>query len=78
MLDKAPHFSTFGKNYIRRFQDTGLFEQIFSHILIECYKFRLVDPSEVFVDTTHVKARANNKKVQKCTAHEESLFYEEM
>lgn len=38
MMDKVPHFSTFGKNYTRRFKDTGLFEQIFSHILQECYK----------------------------------------
>lgn len=78
MMDKTPHFSTFGKNYTRRFKDTDLFEQIFSHILAECYKFKLVDPTEVFVDATHVKARANNKKVQKRIAVEEALFYEEM
>lgn len=78
MMDKVPHFSTFGKNYTRRFKDTDLFEQIFSHILMECYKFKLVDPSEVFVDATHVKARANNKKMKKRIAHEEALFYEEL
>ena len=78
MQEPVPHFSTFGKNYTRRFKDTDLFEQIFSHILMECYKFKLVDPTEVFVDATHVKARANNKKVQKRIAHEEALFYEEM
>ena len=78
MFDSVPHFSTFGKNYTRRFKDTDLFEQIFSHILEQCYKFKLVDPTEVFVDATHVKARANNKKMQKRIAHEEALFYEEM
>ena len=31
MLDPIPHFSTFGKNYTRRFKDTDLFEQIFSN-----------------------------------------------
>ena len=31
--DKVPHFSTFGKNYERRFKDTDLFEQIFYRIL---------------------------------------------
>lgn len=77
MMDKVPHFSTFGKNYTRRFKDTDLFEQIFSHILQECYRFKLVDPQEVFVDATHVKARANNKKMQKRIAREEALFYEE-
>ena len=78
MTDKVPHFSTFGKNYTRRFKDTDLFEQIFSQILFECYKFKLVDPTEVFVDATHVKARANNKKYQKRKAQEEALFYEEL
>lgn len=78
MLDKTPHFTTFGKNYTRRFKDTDLFEQIFSHILSECYKFKLVDPTEVFVDATHVKARANSKKMQKRIAHDEALFFEEL
>lgn len=78
MMDKVPHFSTFGKNYTRRFKDTDLFEQIFSHILQECYKCKLIDPAEVFVDATHVKARANNKKMQKRIAHEEALFFEEI
>ena len=76
--DPVPHFSTFGKNYTRRFKDTDLFEQIFSKILEDCYKWKLVDPSEVFVDATHVKARANSKKMRKRIATEEALFYEEL
>ena len=43
-----------------------------------CYRFKLVDPTEVFVDATHVKARANNKKMQKRIAKQEAMFYEEM
>ena len=78
MQEPVPHFSTFGKNYTRRFKDTDLFEQIFSHILMECYKFKLIDPKEVFVDATHVKAHANNKKMQKRIAQKEALFYEEL
>lgn len=77
MLEPVPHFSTFGKNYSRRFKDTDLFEQIFEHILSECYKYKLVDPTEVFVDATHVKARANNKKMRKRIAQQEAKFYEE-
>ena len=57
LYEKPPHFSTFGKNYTRRFKDTDLFEQIFQHILQECYRHGYVDPSEVFIDSTHVKAR---------------------
>jgi len=78
MYDSVPHFSTFGKNYTRRFKDTDLFEQIFSRILEDCYKWNFVDPSEVFVDSTHVKARANSKKLRKRIANEEALFYEEL
>lgn len=78
LYDDVPHFSTFGKNYSRRFKDTDLFQQIFAHILEECYKFKLVDPTEIFVDATHVKARANNKKMRKHIAQEEALFYEDM
>ena len=78
MYDSVPHFSTFGKNYTRRFKDTDLFEQIFSRILEDCYKWKFVDPTEVFVDSTHVKARANNKKMRKRIAQEEALFYENL
>ena len=75
--EKVPHFSTFSKNYTRRFKDTDLFEQIFSHILEECYKYQLVDPSVIFLDATHVKARANGKKLRKRIAQQEAKFYED-
>jgi len=75
--DEVPHFTTFGKNYKRRFEGTDLFEQIFSRIIKECIKHRLVDPTEVFVDSTHVKACANGKKAQNEMVKEEALFYEE-
>ena len=78
LYEPVPHFSTFGKNYTRRFKDTDLFEQIFEHILEECYRFKLVDHSEIFVDSTHVKARANNKKMQKRIAKQEARAYDEM
>ena len=77
MYDKVPHFSTFGKNYTRRFKGTDLFEQIFSKILQECINAGLVDPSEVFIDATHVKACANSNKLQQKAVQEEALFYEE-
>ena len=31
--EKIPHFSTFGKNYKRRFQDTDIFNEIFFQII---------------------------------------------
>ena len=77
MLDLVPHFSTFGKNYTRRFKDTDLFEQIFSKILEDCMKYKLVNTEQFFVDATHVKACANSKKMRKRVAHEQALWYEE-
>lgn len=76
LTDPVPHFTTFGKNYTRRFKDTDLFEQIFAKILEECFKYKLVNPKEVFVDATHVKACANGKKYTTQTVREEALFYE--
>ena len=56
---EVPHFSTFGKNYVRRFQDTDVFEQIFYRILKEIMKKGLLHVDHVFIDSTHVKASAN-------------------
>ena len=75
-MDKVPHFTTFGKNYTRRFKDTDLFEQIFTRILEECFKHKCVNPKEVFVDATHVKACANGNKYTTEAVREEALFYE--
>lgn len=73
----VPHFTTFGKNYTRRFKDTDLFEQIFKRILEECFYSDLVDPSVIFVDGTHIKASANKRKSVKILAQTQALHYEE-
>lgn len=73
--DSVPHFSTFGKNYSRRFKGTDIFEQIFYGILTQCIEASLVDTSEVFIDGTHIKAHANNKKYTSKEVTEEALFY---
>ncbi|MGK0578019.1 transposase, partial [Macrococcus capreoli] len=54
--DKIPHFTTFGKNYIRRFSDNTLFEEIFEHILQLAMQHKLIDTSALFIDSTHIKA----------------------
>ena len=62
LTDPVPHFSTFGKNYMRRFRTTDLSEQIFSNILTQCLAAGVVDASDIFIDGTHVKACANSRK----------------
>jgi len=77
MLDQVPHFTTFGKNYTRRFKDTDLYEKIFERILEECMSCGFVDDSTVFIDATHIKAAANNKKFIKMEAARTARFYED-
>ncbi|VDZ41366.1 ISSag8, transposase [Streptococcus dysgalactiae subsp. dysgalactiae] len=60
--DKVPHFTTYGKNYNRRFQDKQVIEAIFAYILGLCLNAGLIDPTDIFVDGTHIKAAANNHK----------------
>ena len=77
--DKVPHFSTFGKNYKRRFEGIDLFEQIFQEILMQCMKNDLVSTDEIFVDATHVKAAASRKKSKKIlVAKKNARFYDDM
>jgi IS5 family transposase len=73
--DKVPHFSTFGKNYERRFKDTDLFEQIFYRILKEAADKKLVSGEHVFIDSTHVKASANKRKFEKKVVRKEAKAY---
>lgn len=77
LRDPVPHFTTFGKNYTRRFKDTDIFEQIFANILEQCFKYKLIDTSVAFVDATHIKACANSKKGRKKIVKQEALFYKE-
>ncbi len=74
--DKVPHFSTFGKNYERRFKDTDLFEQIFCRIVKEAAEKKLISAEHVFVDSTHVKASANKRKFEKKVVRKETRAYQ--
>ena len=60
--DKVPHFTTYGKNYSRRFQDKQVISAIFSYVLNQALNAGLIDSDEIFVDGTHIKAAANNHK----------------
>ena len=62
LLEPVPHFSTFSKNYTRRFQGTAVFEHIFQRILEEAVNAGFVDASAIFIDGTHIKASANKNK----------------
>lgn len=73
-----PHFSTLGKNYVRRFRDSNLFETIFARILEEAVSHGFVEPEVLFIDATHVKANANKNKYLKEIVQEQSKKYQEL
>jgi transposase len=74
--EKIPHFSTFGKNYTRRFQGTTIFEEIFAHILQEAASSGFIDASAVFIDGTHMKASANKQKATKAVVEIQTKNYQ--
>lgn len=64
LLDNIPHFATVSYAFCKRFPPE-LAEEIFDHILNKALNNKMVDPSIIFVDGTHIKASANKKKFQK-------------
>ena len=60
----TPHFSTFSKNYERRFKDSAIFEEIFVEIVNQAIKYNLVDGTVFYTDSTHKKANANKNKYE--------------
>lgn len=58
----TPHFSTFSKNYERRFKDTNIFEKIFINIVNQAINYNLIDGTTFYTDSTHKKANANKNK----------------
>ena len=63
-MDEIPHFATVSYAFCKRFPDE-LTTEIFEHILNKALNNRMVDPSTIFIDGTHIKASANKKKYQK-------------
>ena len=64
LLDNIPHFATVSYAFCKRFPDE-LTSEIFEHILNKALNNRMLDPSAIFIDGTHIKASANKKKFQK-------------
>jgi transposase/transcription elongation factor Elf1 len=75
--EKVPHFSTFGKNYVRRFRETTLFEDIFAHILEQAVKSGFVTEENLYIDSTHIKANANKHKFTKEMTYGQAKAYQD-
>lgn len=72
---EVPHFSTFSKNYERRFKDTNVFEEIFNSIVAQVFMRNLIKEDNIFVDSTHVKAYANKRRVKEEIASASTTIY---
>lgn len=62
IYDEIPNYSTWSQNYIRRYKDSDVFNQIFDTILKQAIEYEFVDMETVFGDSTHQKANANKNK----------------
>jgi hypothetical protein len=62
LTDEVPHYSTFSKNYCRRFADSNIFNEIFETILQKIIENGFIKEDTIFVDSTHIKAYANKRK----------------
>ena len=89
--EKLPHFSDFSKTYTRKFsqridiknkqgkivrQDT-IFAVIFDQVLQIAMDKNYLQPQHVYMDSTHIKAHANKKKVSRHVVQEERKEYQD-
>lgn len=61
LREETPHFSTLSYNFRHRFTSETA-DQIFNWVLSEIAEAGYLSPTAVFIDGTHIKANANNKK----------------
>lgn len=62
IYEAVPNYSTWSKNYQRRYKDSEVFDQIFNHIIKHGIDNGFIDTTTVFGDGTHRKANANSRK----------------
>jgi transposase/ribosomal protein L37E len=76
LLDEIPHFATVSYAFCKRFPE-DLATEIFEHILNKALNNKMLDPSVIFIDGTHIKASANKKKFQKEMVAKTAKIYDE-
>ncbi len=62
LTEKVPDASTLSQNRLRRVNDSGIFEQIFDHIVEQALARGMANGRELYTDSTHLKANANPRK----------------
>lgn len=89
--EKLPHFSDYSKNYKERFSkkidikdeegnvigQKSVFAILFSEVLLRVAEHGFLDVRHIYADSTHIKANANKRKVDKIEIDEECKAYQE-
>lgn len=75
--EKVPNYSTWSQNYIRRYCDSNVFEEIFNEIISQAMKYQFINVESVFGDSTHQKANANKRKSENKEVELVAKKYEE-
>lgn len=77
--EKVPDHSTYSQNLKRKFLETNLFKSIFDEIIKQAFVAGFIDPTNVFGDSTHVKANANKKKYEDNVVEiTRNIYYEDL
>lgn len=75
IYEDVPNYSTWSKNYQRRYKDSEVFDQIFSHIIRHGIDNGFIDTTAVFGDGTHRKATDKEVEIV-AKAYEQELLDE--
>lgn len=65
LTEKVPNASTISQNRRRRFKGTDISQQIFDNIVMQAMDHNMVKGKVLYSDSTHIKANANKRKLEK-------------
>ena len=78
LTEKVIHASTLSQNRIRRFNNSDIFERIFTQIVQQAMQKGLVGGEKLYTDSTHLKADANKNKYKNEEVEERVSAYIDM
>ena len=77
LTEKAPDATTISQNRRRRLRDNDIAEKIFNEILRQCIEKGLVGGAILYMDSTHIKAKANKHKKKQVEVEQTPKAYME-
>ena len=65
LTDKIPDATTFCQNRRRRFNESGIYQEIFDEIVLRAMQRKWISGRVLYTDSTHLKANANKNRFTK-------------